>query len=53
MSARAAGDPEFCEWRWMPLGDGVADAVVPFKRDVYAAVVAHGRDVLGLRPTEG
>jgi hypothetical protein len=37
----------------MPLGNGIADAVVPFKRAVYAAVVAHGRDVLGLRPLDG
>lgn len=35
-----AGDPpEFDAWRWMPLSD-VAAQVVPFKRDVYAALVA-------------
>ena len=35
-----AGDPpEFDAWRWMPLSD-VAAQIVPFKRDVYAALVA-------------
>ena len=35
-----AGDPpEFDAWRWMPLSD-VAVQIVPFKRDVYAALVA-------------
>lgn len=34
------GDPpEFDAWRWMPLSD-VAAQIVPFKRDVYAALVA-------------
>ncbi len=44
----AHGDPEFCEWRWMPLDDAVVAAVVPFKRAVYAEVVRHGRALLGL-----
>ena len=35
-----AGDPpEFDAWRWMPLSD-VAAQIVPFKRDVYAVLVA-------------
>ncbi len=36
----AAGDPpEFDAWRWMPLAD-VAAQIVPFKREIYARVVA-------------
>jgi putative (di)nucleoside polyphosphate hydrolase len=31
--------PEFSEWKWVPLPQ-VADLIVPFKRDVYAKVVA-------------
>ena len=46
----AHGDPEFCEWRWMALDAAVVDAVVPFKRAVYADVVAYGRALLGLPP---
>ncbi|MDO6730144.1 RNA pyrophosphohydrolase [Marinovum sp. 2_MG-2023] len=30
---------EFSEWRWLPTGDLVAN-IVPFKREVYARVVA-------------
>jgi len=30
---------EFEDWRWAPL-EGVADLVVPFKRQVYDAVIA-------------
>jgi len=45
-----AGDPEFCEWRWMPLDENVAAQVVPFKRRVYERVIAYGREVLQLRP---
>lgn len=30
--------PEFKRWKWVPLGD-LLDYVVPFKRDVYAAVM--------------
>lgn len=30
--------PEFSEWRWMPVEDLVAN-IVPFKREVYQAVV--------------
>ena len=35
----ATAHPEFDAWRWTPLADLVALAV-PFKRDVYRAVVA-------------
>jgi len=33
---------EFCKWRWGTLEEA-PDLVVPFKRDVYAQVVAHFR----------
>jgi putative (di)nucleoside polyphosphate hydrolase len=32
-------DPEFDAWRWVPVGDVLA-LIVPFKRDVYADVLA-------------
>lgn len=35
----ATEHPEFSEWRWLPAGDLVAN-IVPFKRAVYAEVVA-------------
>ena len=31
--------PEFSAWRWLPVED-LVDNIVPFKRDVYEAVVA-------------
>ena len=34
----AGRPPEFDAWRWMPLSD-VAAQIVPFKREVYAALV--------------
>ncbi len=37
---------EFSEWRWLPVED-LVDNIVPFKRDVYAAVVAAFRPYLG------
>lgn len=30
--------PEFSKWRWLPAQD-LVDNIVPFKRDVYAAVL--------------
>jgi putative (di)nucleoside polyphosphate hydrolase len=30
--------PEFSEWRWLPA-DALLDSIVPFKREVYAAVL--------------
>ncbi len=44
---------EFEAWRWVPI-DEVPELVVPFKRDVYAAVIAEFRPIvtekLGLAP---
>ena len=34
----ATDEPEFSAWRWMPPAD-LPDAIVPFKRDVYVAVL--------------
>lgn len=34
--------PEFSEWRWLPADDLVTN-IVPFKRDVYAAVLEEFR----------
>jgi len=35
----AVEQPEFSEWRWLPV-DALVDNIVPFKRAVYEAVVA-------------
>ncbi|MEO9685804.1 MAG: RNA pyrophosphohydrolase [Tateyamaria sp.] len=35
----ATEEPEFSAWRWMPVAE-LPDAIVPFKRDVYVAVLA-------------
>ncbi|MEP5633113.1 MAG: RNA pyrophosphohydrolase [Tateyamaria sp.] len=35
----ATEEPEFSAWRWMPVPE-LPDAIVPFKRDVYVAVLA-------------
>ncbi len=35
----ATAHPEFRSWRWSTL-DELADMIVPFKRDLYAAVLA-------------
>ena len=37
--------PEFAQWRWIGA-DEMLDAIVPFKRDVYARVIAAFRDHL-------
>ncbi len=34
--------PEFDTWRWAPIGEALA-LLVPFKRDVYAKVIAEFR----------
>lgn len=34
----ATPDPEFCDWQWM-TPDALLAVIVPFKRDVYAAVL--------------
>ncbi|MCR9150968.1 MAG: RNA pyrophosphohydrolase [Rhodobacteraceae bacterium] len=41
----ATEHPEFSEWRWMRADEMIA-AIVPFKRAVYAEVVAAFRDHL-------
>ena len=38
-------DPEFDSWRWAEL-DELDALIVPFKRDVYAQVVAEFRDLV-------
>ena len=37
-------DPEFEAWRWAPI-DEVLGLIVPFKRDVYTAVLAEFREL--------
>lgn len=39
--------PEFNAWKWTPLAT-LTDLVVPFKRDVYAQIVAEFVDVIKL-----
>jgi putative (di)nucleoside polyphosphate hydrolase len=41
----ATEHPEFSTWRWI-LADEMVDAIVPFKRDVYAEVVRSFRAYL-------
>jgi len=41
----ATGHPEFDAWRWASL-DELTDLIVPWKRPLYAAVVAEFRDRL-------
>jgi putative (di)nucleoside polyphosphate hydrolase len=31
--------PEFCEWKWVPMHE-LPNLIVPFKRELYAALVA-------------
>lgn len=38
-------EPEFSAWRWL-AADAMLDGIVPFKRDVYARVVAEFADHL-------
>jgi len=38
-------DPEFCEWKWVEP-DLLPELIVPFKREIYAAVVEGFRDKL-------
>ena len=38
-------EPEFSAWRWMPPAE-LPDAIVPFKRDVYVAVLEAFADQL-------
>jgi len=41
----ATEHPEFSAWRWMQADEMLA-AIVPFKRDIYAAVMDEFRDWL-------
>jgi len=41
----ATDHPEFSEWRWLPASELTAH-IVPFKRAVYAAVLAEFEDLL-------
>ncbi|MEP2640144.1 RNA pyrophosphohydrolase [Roseobacter sp.] len=41
----ATEHPEFSHWRWLSA-DALVENIVPFKRDVYAAVMAEFRDLL-------
>lgn len=38
--------PEFSEWRWLPVAE-LVENIVPFKRDVYVAVLSAFQDKLG------
>jgi putative (di)nucleoside polyphosphate hydrolase len=40
LTSRNGQPPEFDQWRWERL-DGVADLVVPFRREVYRTVARH------------
>ena len=42
----ATEHPEFRAWRWTPL-DSLPDLIVPFKRDLYRALVTEFGAVLG------
>jgi len=41
----ATEHPEFDRWQWMRAAD-LIDSIVPFKRDVYARVLADFRGIL-------
>jgi putative (di)nucleoside polyphosphate hydrolase len=45
-------DPEFDRWRWAAV-DELDELIVPFKRDVYAQVVAEFRDKVGPMASRG
>ena len=38
--------PEFCEWKWVDP-ELLPELIVPFKREVYATIVARFRDRIG------
>jgi putative (di)nucleoside polyphosphate hydrolase len=42
----ATDHPEFSRWKWIGADEMLA-AIVPFKRDVYAAVIAEFREHIG------
>lgn len=41
----ATEHPEFSEWRWLDA-DALVENIVPFKREVYAAVMSEFRDLI-------
>ncbi len=41
----ATAEPEFCDWRWIGAAE-MLDAIVPFKRAIYAQVIEEFRDWL-------
>lgn len=41
----AEHEAEFADWRWAPVGE-VLQLIVPFKRDVYAAVIDEFRSIV-------
>ena len=45
-------DPEFGEWKWVDL-PSMPLHVVPFKQEVYAAVVAHFQPLIADRLVAG
>lgn len=40
-------EPEFCEWKWIEM-EALPDIIVPFKRDLYQALVDEFRDITGV-----
>ncbi len=41
--------PEFSDWKWVPVAETI-DLIVPFKRDLYAEVIAHFQPYWRQRP---
>ncbi len=50
LSGAPDGPAEFCDWRWLEL-DALCEAIVPFKRDLYARVVEEFRPLIDRRRT--
>lgn len=42
-----AHKPEFTDWRWSGI-DSLVDGIIPFKRDIYRAVVDEFRDLVAM-----
>jgi len=42
----ATDDPEFCEWKWIDMRL-LPDLIVPFKRNLYRALIEEFREFLG------
>jgi putative (di)nucleoside polyphosphate hydrolase len=41
-----AHEPEFSAWKWLSI-EALPRVIVPFKREIYAAVIAAFRDLVG------